>query len=202
MTCTIDDCGRPYIARGWCTLHYQRWQRHGSAEWQPSTPEQRLLASIDKQPGGCWVWTGHRAGTDDAYGVISVDARRVYVHRAAHELWIGPIPDGYQVDHVAARGCRSTLCVNPAHLEAVTPEENIERSSGVAAVNRRKTHCIHGHEFTPENTRVNTKGHRECRACARIKEAKKVGDPEWMAFQAAYRRELRRKQREARAEPA
>lgn len=202
MTCTIDDCERPHIARGWCTLHYQRWQRHGSADWRPPTPEQRLLASIDKQPDGCWVWTGKRTGSDDAYGVISVDGRGVYVHRAAHELWIGPIPDGYQVDHVAARGCRSTLCVNPAHLEAVTPEENIERSSSVAAVNRRKTHCIHGHEFTPENTRVNGKGHRCCIACARAFEAKKVGDPEWMAFQAAYRRELRRRKREARAEPA
>ena len=33
------------------------------------------------------------------------------------------------------------------------------------------THCIHGHEFTPENTRVNKGGNgrpmRQCRACAR-----------------------------------
>ena len=27
--CVIAGCDRPLRARGWCTLHYQRWQRHG-----------------------------------------------------------------------------------------------------------------------------------------------------------------------------
>jgi len=29
----------------------------------------------------------------------------------------------------------------------------------------RATHCKHGHEFTPENTRINAQGHRICREC-------------------------------------
>jgi len=28
-----------------------------------------------------------------------------------------------------------------------------------------KTHCKHGHEYTPENTYRNCRGHRECRTC-------------------------------------
>ena len=28
-TCSIDDCGRPVKARGWCNRHYRSWQRHG-----------------------------------------------------------------------------------------------------------------------------------------------------------------------------
>lgn len=32
--------------------------------------------------------------------------------------------------------------------------------------NGRKTHCIHGHEFTPENT-IMTKAGRDCRTCQR-----------------------------------
>ena len=28
-TCTVDDCDRKPRARGWCSLHYQRWSRTG-----------------------------------------------------------------------------------------------------------------------------------------------------------------------------
>lgn len=36
---------------------------------------------------------------------------------------------------------------------------------------RKKTHCYMGHAYTPENTRVNDKGHRSCKACRRIRES-------------------------------
>jgi len=26
--CLIDNCNRPSVCRGWCTLHYQRWKKH------------------------------------------------------------------------------------------------------------------------------------------------------------------------------
>ena len=29
MVCTVLDCPEPRHARGYCTLHYQRWQHHG-----------------------------------------------------------------------------------------------------------------------------------------------------------------------------
>ena len=32
-----------------------------------------------------------------------------------------------------------------------------------------KTHCIHGHEFSAENTRIDSKGYRSCRECGRIR---------------------------------
>jgi hypothetical protein len=31
----------------------------------------------------------------------------------------------------------------------------------------RRTHCIRGHEWTPENTQVDSRGKRHCRACLR-----------------------------------
>ena len=42
---------------------------------------------------------------------------------------VGPIPAGFQLDHVKARGCAWTDCCNPAHLEAVPPIVNWERGT-------------------------------------------------------------------------
>ncbi len=36
-----------------------------------------------------------------------------------------------------------------------------------SAFHAKKTHCIHGHEFTPENTYRTRKGFRVCRTCRR-----------------------------------
>jgi len=39
----------------------------------------------------------------------------------------------------------------------------------VTMQNARKEACVHGHEFTPENTRMRADGTRECRECRRIR---------------------------------
>jgi hypothetical protein len=83
-------------------------------------------------------------------------------HRFMWELFNGPIPEGMQIDHL----CFNPGCVRYDHLELVTPRENVLRSSSPAAMNAGKTHCKHGHEFTPANTRQRD-NKRYCRACAR-----------------------------------
>ena len=107
---------------------------------------------------GCWVWG---AATNGGYGVFWFEGVTVRAHRYAFERWVGPILDGLQLDHL----CRVRCCVNPDHLEPVTSRENSLRGGGFAAVNAAKTHCVHGHEFTPENIYVPKSGGRECRAC-------------------------------------
>ncbi len=111
---------------------------------------------------GCWGWNGHI--DKSGYGWASVG--RVYhstAHRLSYELTKGPIPEGFHVDHL----CRNPSCVNPAHLEAVTPQENVRRGIGITATNTRKTHCPQGHPYTGDNLVLKKSGFRECRVCRR-----------------------------------
>lgn len=112
----------------------------------------------------CWLWTGgrHRAG----YGSFSLQTGvKISAHRFAYELLVGPIPPGLQLDHL----CRTHACVRPDHLEPVTQQENIRRGEAgkqIAAIQRAKTHCPRGHEYSAENTYRN-RGERACRTCGR-----------------------------------
>lgn len=109
---------------------------------------------------GCWEWDG--AHTSDGYAESWDGMRPVYAHRIAYELWVGPIPEGYEVDHFV---CDNSGCLRPNHLKAVPPRENNMRSRSAAAHNARKTHCPQGHPYDEANTWIDGLGRRVCRTC-------------------------------------
>ena len=152
-------------------MHYARWWRSGD----PGTAAparvygsaiERFENFVDRRPDGCWLWTA--AISDTGYGSIWNGDRIVNVHKWAYEHFVGPVAEGLQLDHL----CRVRHCCNPEHLEPVTPRENSLRSESLNAQNARKTHCIRGHEFTPENTirRVDRPNVRGCRECKRLRD--------------------------------
>ena len=121
----------------------------------------RLQRRISVDVTGCWLWDKVRV---DGYTQVQMSGQKWLVHRLTYTLLVGEIPVGLQIDHL----CRIPRCVNPAHLEAVTPLVNTRRSHG----NNAKTHCPQGHEYTPENT-LHSKDrlHRQCRTCTYAKNA-------------------------------
>lgn len=130
--------------------------------------EERFWEKVDKvsDPAGCWLWTASR-GTQ-GYGQFGRGRRGeglALAHRYAWELLVGPIPEGMQLDHVRARGCVNRHCVNPAHLEVVTPLENFLRGDSPVVLNATKTHCPRGHPYDDANTFIDGAGRRSCRAC-------------------------------------
>lgn len=110
--------------------------------------------------GPCWIWTG--ACDQKGYPNFTVEKGKVKkAHRFSFLLafgWILPKP--YQIEHK----CKNTSCVNPKHLVCLLGKVNNERSNSASAVNKRKTHCKHNHEFSEENT-IRKNGRRYCITC-------------------------------------
>ena len=114
---------------------------------------------------GCWLW---RRIATNRYGRFWDGTRVVSAHRWSYEWFVGPIPEGLQIDHVRARGCKSRRCVNLAHLEPVTPKENTMRGDSPTRVNADKGVCSQGHPYDAANTYA-LNGHRLCRLCRRVR---------------------------------
>lgn len=174
LRCTVKDCTKIVHARGYCAKHYQRYMHTGNSlkirNSLGKTPEQRFWSKVNKDGsipvynpslGKCWEWLG--ASIQTGHGVFWLNQKNIGAHVFAYGQTKGKVPKSLELDHL----CRNPPCVNPEHLEAVTPKVNTLRGNGAAAINARKTHCKRGHPLGGENLYVNSKGQRICRECTR-----------------------------------
>lgn len=96
----------------------------------------------------------------NGYGRLYAHGKTWLAHRISYEVFVGPIPEGMEIDHV----CRVTNCIQPTHLEPVTRAENMKRA--------QKTVCKRGHPLSGKNISTSN-GTRQCLKCRAIREAKR-----------------------------
>ena len=100
--------------------------------------KRRFWSKVEKEPNGCWKWTGSTKANRQGvrYGEVTIRRHNYLVHRVSWSMSHGQIPEGMVADHK----CHNPLCVNPEHLHVVTHQENDENRLGP---NSSKFDCPH-----------------------------------------------------------
>lgn len=113
------------------------------------------MGRVTIRPDGCWDWRGYHLPS--GYATVDTPETTTTAHRLAYTLFIGPIADDLDADHL----CQRRGCVNPYHLEAVPHQVNIHRMPGLFGRRARAKTCDRGHDdWTRDND-----GRRRCRTC-------------------------------------
>lgn len=121
------------------------WQEQNT----PTTLPRHVRRNIEGGTNGCWLWT--RSKSPDGYGWASLDNKTWQAHRLVYVLLCGNPPVDLVLDHL----CRVRHCVNPQHLEPVTPRQNLERGETTTSA----TTCSEGHPL------VDIGSQRRCVIC-------------------------------------
>ena len=95
---------------------------------------QQFNSKWDEDRNGCWQWADSLANCGyGTFWLLSAKVRK-YAHRVSYEHFKGAISRRHWIDHL----CRNRGCVNPDHLEAVTPRANVLRGENVKVIVWRK----------------------------------------------------------------
>lgn len=117
-------CDRARVKHSFCNRHYLRWRRHGDplAGGRERPGSWFDLVALDDH-GLIWIGTTGKGsatkkrGPGGQYGQYNDRL----VHRLAYEHFVGPIPEGFHVDHLPE--CPK-ICVTPEHLQALSPSNH------------------------------------------------------------------------------
>ena len=182
-TCGIPECDRRAETRGWCGMHYRRYQRHGDPHGRSARPRyvdsEESFAARVAWDGEHLIWTGSGAG---GYGRLFVGGRKVQAHRYAWERSNGPIPEGMVIDH----RCWIKACVHLDHLRLATRVENGGHRDGANRNNTTGARGVSRHRTGGYSAEVQHGGHslhlgifptvEEASAAAQAKRAELFGE--------------------------
>lgn len=130
----------------------------------------RVREIADRTPTGCLVSRASKAR--NGYPQTNYRGRTIRIHRQLYQLVHSvQVPATMDICHT----CDNRGCIEITHLWVGTRKENVDDMTAKARHwSKVKTHCKHGHEFTPENTEIRqSRGKpgqgRACKTCGRIR---------------------------------
>lgn len=82
-----------------------------------ASTEARVGEQIVPLDSGCWV---HITGVEYPIVRVAEQDSPVKLHRWVYETLVGAIPPGHHLHHL----CFDPRCVNPAHLQPLTPTQH------------------------------------------------------------------------------
>ncbi|ACI12645.1 HNH endonuclease [Mycobacterium phage Ramsey] len=112
----------------------------------------RVLRPAPRTSGHLTVALGRNGGSKD-------------VHTLVATAFIGPRPEGMECCHQDGDPTNNRVENLRWDTRSANRLDSVRHGTHQAV---KKTHCKHGHEFTPENTLVQRGKHRRCRECHRL----------------------------------
>lgn len=141
MNCSIEGCGKPLEARGWCGMHYARWRKYGDPYKRKRVENGAvrlwIVDHLNFDGRDCLIWPFNKCPRSGE-ALMTVQKSTMRPTRFICAMIYGPPPTP---KHEAAHSCGNghKACVHPKHLRWATHAENEadKKSHGTAAIGVR-----------------------------------------------------------------
>ena len=125
--CSIEGCGRPFLARTWCSRHYTQWQKHGDplarVLAERGAPLAWIEAHLHHQGDECLLWP-FKARYGNGYPAVWFRGKLTGAHRVMCIMAHGEPPfEGAEAAHSCGQGRQA--CMHQGHLRWATQAENL-----------------------------------------------------------------------------